>query len=202
MRLCWTCWVRRRRDKLPKIKRCYRSKVSVVHWYCGEGGIRKGWWWWRWWCGRNWLKSRHVFSLFHCRSFPVWPRSAITIIIMGLSIPRCCKFGTHTVARFMYTCPYSSDLINRPHSFLHLRSLRGNLFSLLSVFPIAQPSPSLTYHSRCTNHTYLYSIWQNTIGTCVSCPHSRPSFISTGSRSCSSSFGFSSRRCSRRRLRY
>lgn len=26
VRLWWTCWVRRRRDKLPKIKRCCRSK--------------------------------------------------------------------------------------------------------------------------------------------------------------------------------
>lgn len=33
---CGACWVRRRRDKLPKIKRCCRSKVSLVR----RGGRR------------------------------------------------------------------------------------------------------------------------------------------------------------------
>lgn len=128
---------------------------------------------------RNWLKSSNILTASLCLCRTVSGGGAITIIIMRPGQPQCLKdvvslARTHSLARFMYTCPYSSDLINRPHSFLHLRSLRGNLLSLLSVFPIAQPSPSLTYQRRCTNHTYLYSIWQNTIGTCVSCPRSCP----------------------------
>lgn len=39
VRLWWTCWVRRRRDKLPKIKRCCRSKCRWLERERGVWGV-------------------------------------------------------------------------------------------------------------------------------------------------------------------